>query len=114
MKNKLLLTLVSLTTLSLMTGCNMKMPYTDTEESAVVGTSQECLNLEKKIMKIDRFTKVVENKSAFHLEEAAIAYEIPQVSVSNNKPEMLRDAAKKKAALVTEQEKLNCASSDEV
>ena len=113
MKNKLLLTLASLTTLLVMTGCNIKMPYTDTQETAVTGTSQQCMNLEKKIMKIDRFTKVVKDTSAFHLEEAAIALETPQISVSNNKPQMLKDAAKKKSALVHEQEKLSCPSSSE-
>ncbi len=111
MTYKLLLTLGSLTTLIFITGCNMKMPYTDTPESAVSGTEEVCMNIEKKIMQVDRFTEVVEKTSAFHLQEAARALETPKITVSNNKPQMLRDAAKKKAALVAEQEKLSCTPS---
>jgi len=53
---------------------------------------KSCESLNRSLMKIDEYIAVVENSSAFHLEEAAVAYEIPGVTISNNKRHMLRDA----------------------
>ena len=105
MKQTLLLTISSLSMVALMTGCSSQM--------ASVGLStadktEECINIDKKLIKVDKFIEVVNNTSAFHLEEAARAIETPGITVSNNKKQMLRDANKKKAELESEHQKLGC------
>ena len=105
MKQTLLLTLSSLSIAALMTACSSQM--------ASVGLStadktEECINLDKKLIKVDNFITVVNDTSAFHLEEAARAIETPGITVSNNKKQMLRDANKKKAELESEHQKLGC------
>ena len=96
MKQTLLLTLSFLSIAALMTACSNQM--------ASVGLStadktEECIIIDKKLIKVDKFIEVVNNTSAFHLEEAARAIETPGITVSNNKKQMLRDANKKKAEL---------------
>ena len=91
-----------------MTGCSSQM--------ASVGLSaddkaEECITIDKKLIKVDNFIVVVNKTSAFHLEEAAKAIETPGITVSNNKQKMLRDANKKKAELESEHQKLGCATS---
>ncbi|MEA3434641.1 MAG: hypothetical protein U9R13_08660 [Campylobacterota bacterium] len=105
MKQTLLLTLSSLSMVAFMTAC--------TNQMASVGLStadktEECINIDKKLIKVDKFIEVVNNTSAFHLEEAARAIETPGITVSNNKKTMLRDANKKKAELESEHQKLGC------
>ena len=70
--------------------------------------TEECMNINKKLIKVDRFLTVVNDTSAFHLEEAARAIEAPGITVSTNKKQMLRDGNKKKAALLQEQQALGC------
>lgn len=108
MKQTLLLTLSSLCAALFMTACSGQM--------ASVGLStndkmQECVDIDKKLIKVDKFIEVVNNTSAFHLEEVANAMETPGITVSNNKKQMLRDANKKKAKLESEHQKLGCATS---
>jgi len=84
-------------------------------QKASVGLSsedktEECITIDKKLIKVDKFIEVVNNTSAFHLEEVAVALETPGISVSNNKNQMLRDANKKKAELESEHQKLGCES----
>ena len=105
MKQTLLLTISSLSMLALMTACSSQM--------ASVGLSpddkiEECITIDKKLIKVDNFIIVVNKTSAFHLEEAAKAIETPGITVSNNKKQMLRDANKKKAKLESEHQKLGC------
>ena len=105
MKQKLLLTLSALSMTAFMTGCSSQM--------ASVGLSaddkaEECMLIDKKMIKIDNFITVVNDTSAFHLEEAARAIEAPGITVSTNKKQMLRDANKKKSALESEHQKLGC------
>jgi len=105
MKQTLLLTLSFLSIAALMTACSNQM--------ASVGLStadktEECIIIDKKLIKVDKFIEVVNNTSAFHLEEAARAIETPGITVSNNKKQMLRDANKKKAELESEHQKLGC------
>ena len=105
MKKTLLLTISSLSMAAFITACSSQM--------ASVGLStadktEECINLDKKLIKVDRFLEVVNNTSAFHLEEAASAIETPGITVSNNKKQMLRDANRKKAELESEHQKLEC------
>jgi len=102
MKKTLLLTLSTLTVATLMTACGQSVPYINTD------TEEECMIINKNLFQVDKFTQTVEKTSAFHLEEAAVALQNPKISVSNNKRQMLRDAAKRKAALEAEHQQLGC------
>jgi glutaredoxin-related protein len=73
-----------------------------------VFSSDSCAFIDKKIMKLDRFTTMVNNTSAFHLEEKASALQVPGITVSNNKKQMLRDAKKKYAEYAAERQKYDC------
>jgi len=102
MKNILLLTLSTLTMATLMTACGQVVPYVNTD------TSDECATVNKKLIKVNNFTKVVTETRAFHLEESASAVVTPGITVSNNKRQMLRDAAKRKRELEAEHQSLGC------
>ena len=67
--------------------------------------------LDKKLIRLDEFTTMVNNTSAFHLEEKASALPVPGITVSNNKKKMLRDAEKKSVALLAERQKYACETS---
>ena len=102
MKKTLLLTLSSLTVVTFMTACGQSIPYINTD------TADECTTVDKKLAKVDNFIKVVNETSAFHLEEAASAIPVPGITASNNKPRMLRDADKRKSELLAERQSLGC------
>ncbi len=103
-----LLAISSLSMVAFMTACTGQMT------SVAVSTAdntEECISIDKKLIKVDTFIKVVNTTSAFHLEEAAVALETPGISVSNNKKQMLRDANKKRAELESEHRQYGCKSS---
>jgi len=102
MKNTLLITLSTLTFTTLFSACGQVSVSTHTN------TEEECLTLQRNLYKVEKFTDTVEKTSAFHLEEAAIMMNVPKITVSNNKRQMLRDAAKRKKALEEEQKELGC------
>jgi hypothetical protein len=72
-------------------------------------TSDECAAINKKIIRLNEFTTMVNNTSAFHLEEKAAALPVPGITVSNNKKKMLRVAKKKGVKLLKEYQKYDCA-----
>lgn len=86
-------------------GCETPMPS---------GTAQmadglaPCAAMDQKLIQLDEFANMVNNTSAFHLEEKAAALPVPGITVSNNKKHMLRDAKKKRAALLAEYKKYGC------
>jgi len=102
MKKTLLTTLSALTFTTLFTGCGQ------VSVSMHTNTEEECLTVQRNLYKVEKFTDTVEKTSAFHLEEAAVAMNVPKITVSNNKRQMLRDAAKRKKALEAEQKELGC------
>ncbi len=102
MNNKLLLGISLVSMMMFVSGCSGKMPYTESNNV------EECEIINKKIAKIDKFTDSVKNTSAFHLEEIAPAMTTPDITVSNNKSKMLRDAKSKKEALLREEQRLGC------
>ncbi|WP_373033541.1 hypothetical protein, partial [Sulfurovum sp.] len=71
-------------------------------------SSESCAAIDKKLIKLYQFTIMVNNTSAFHLEEKASALSVPGISVSNNKKKMLRDAEKKGKELLKERQKYGC------
>ena len=83
-----------------------------TDKMAVIGSpglsSDPCAAIDKKLIKLDEFTTMVNNTSAFHLEEKASALPVPGITVSNNKKKMLRDAKKKYAEYSAERKKYSC------
>ncbi|PTB83452.1 hypothetical protein C9926_02860 [Sulfurovum lithotrophicum] len=97
-----LLSLTSFLAITLLTGCGQSTPSMNTNIEA------ECLTINKNLLKIDKFTQTVENTSAFHLEESAVALQVPRISVSNNKRQMLRDAEKRRVELEAEHKKFGC------
>jgi hypothetical protein len=108
MKQPLLITLFSLAISSFV----IASTDTFTDKTAVVGSpsmsSDPCTVIDKKVLRLDRFTEVVQNTSAFHLEEKATALPVPGITVSNNKKKMLRDAKKKYAEYAAERQKYGC------
>ena len=68
----------------------------------------QCAAIDAKVMNLDRFTEVVKNTSAFHLEEKASAIPTPGITVSNNRKKMLKDAEKKYAQYEAERKKFGC------
>lgn len=111
MKQTLLFTLSFFTVTIFMTACSSQMA----DKMAVVGnpglSSDPCAAIDKKVMRLDRFTEVVENTSAFYLEEKATAIQVPGITVSNNKIQMLRDAEKRYAEYAAEYQKYGCKAS---
>jgi len=105
MRHTFLLTLFSLAFVVLMGGCGSKTPSVDADTR---DHTEECMTIDKKLFKIDKFIVLVNRTSAFHLEEAAAAIPTPGITYSNNKPRMLRDANRKKAALLDEHQRFGC------
>jgi len=105
MKQILLLTLSSLSIAMFMTACSSQMA---SEGLSTADKTKECIDIDKKLIKVDKFIDVVNNTSAFHLEEAARAIETPGITVSTNKKQMLRDANRKRAELSQEHQRLGC------
>lgn len=101
MKHTLLLTLSAFTITVFITACSSK-------GDAVIVDKDECTDINKKLLKVDRFLELVNNTSAFHLAEAAEAITAPGITSSNNKPQMLRDGNKKKSELLAEHQKFGC------
>lgn len=111
MKQTLLYTLSFFAIATFMTACSGQMA----DKMAVVGeptlSSDPCAAIDEKVLRLDRFTEVVQNTSAFHLEEKATAIPVPGITVSNNKTKMLRDAEKKQAEYASERQKYGCETS---
>jgi len=102
MNKTLLITLLTLAFTTFFTACGQ------VSVSTHINTEEECLTVQRNLYKVEKFTDTVEKTSAFHLEEAAIMMNVPKITVSNNKRQMLRDAAKRKKALEEEQKALGC------
>ena len=68
----------------------------------------ECADINKKLIQVDEYIVKVDQMSAFHLEEAALALQNPKISTSNHKKDMLKDANRKKTNLLAESQKYGC------
>ncbi len=108
MKQTLLITLFSFAFSSFMIASTDKF----TDNMAVIGSpglsSDPCAAIDKKLIRLDEFTTMVNNTSAFHLEEKASALPVPGITVSNNKKKMLRDAKKKYVEYSADRQKYGC------
>ncbi len=103
MKRIITMGLASVTLFVLMTGCGQSVPGVSSKSSF-----DECGDINKKLIEVDQYLMNVEKTSAFHLEEAAVALENPKISTSNNKKDMLKDAKRKKSALLADSQKHGC------
>jgi hypothetical protein len=108
MKQTLLITLFSFAFSSFMIASTDKF----TDKMAVIGSpglsSDPCAAIDKKLIRLDEFTTMVNNTSSFHLEEKASALPVPGITVSNNKKKMLRDAKKKYVKYSADRQKYGC------
>lgn len=96
-------------------GCEAPLPQNTTkraEQTAVSGesymSSDSCNEIDKKIISLDQFTTMVNNTSAFYLEEKASALPSPGITVSTNKKKMLRDAKRKREVYLAERKRYGC------
>jgi len=105
MKQTLLFILSSFAFAVFITGCTGQMAAPGL---SAADKEEECINLDRKLIKVDKFLETVERNSAFHLAEADLAMEAPGITESNNKPRMLKDGNKRRAQLEAERQKLGC------
>lgn len=89
--------------LFIMTGCGQSVPGVSSSTDF-----NECASINKKLLQVDEYIARVSAMSAFHLEEAAIAIPNLQISTSNNKKDMLKDANRKKAELLAKSQTHGC------
>ena len=71
-------------------------------------SSNKCADIDQELIELAEFTSMVNNTSAFHLQEKASALPSPGFTVSNNKKKMLRDIKKRHAELLAERKKYGC------
>ena len=84
-----------------------------TEPVLSTSSSDNCVDIDEKLIQVYEFMIMLNNTSAFHLEEKASALLVPGITVSNNKKKMLRDAKKKRTELLAERQKYGCTTSEE-
>ena len=105
MNKTLLFSTLALSSLIALTGCSGK---TEVIAANPYKMQKNCENIDQSLIKLEEYILRVENTSAFHLEEAAQAYEIPDVTRSTNKKVMLRDARNYRDELIGKYEKMQC------
>ena len=106
MKNNIVKGLLGLSIVGVMTGCGQNVPAVVSN----MNNEDQCDAYNRQLLQVDQYLKTVENTSAFHLEEAAVALEKPQISTSNNKKDMLRDAKRRKADILEKMQTSGCES----
>ncbi len=89
-----------------MTGCGQNVPIIVNN----MNNEDKCDAHNRQLLKVDQYLVTVEKTSAFHLEEAAVALENPQISTSNNKKDMLRDANRRRTNILADMKIHGCES----
>ena len=105
MKTTLLFSALAIPLLLALTGCSGK---TEVIAANPYKMQKNCESMDKSLAKLEEYILRIENTSAFHLEEAAEAYEIPGVTVSNNKKQMLKDTRNYRDELTGKYENMKC------
>lgn len=105
MNKTLLFSTLALSSLIALTGCSGK---TEVIAANPYKMQKDCESINKSLVKLEEYILRIENTSAFHLEEAAEAYEVPGVTISNNKKHMLKDARNYRDELIGKYEKMQC------
>jgi len=106
MKRETYLAVLLLPAVIMMTGCSSTTGRI-VDVNSYKG-KQHCEKLNKDLIKVDKYIEVVEHTDAFHLEEEAVAIEMPDITISNNKKQMLKDANQFRTALLKERKTLGC------
>ncbi len=105
MKKMVLYSTLVLSTVILLTGCSSN---TENIVANPYKMQKSCENMDRSLVKLEEYILLIKNSSAFHLEEAAVAYEMPAVTVSNNKKQMLKDIRNYRNKLIKSYEKKQC------
>ena len=106
MQKIILGSLASLSVMVLMTGCGQNVPLAVNN----MNNEDQCDAYTRQLIQVDQYIETVTKTSAFHLEEAAVALEKPQISTSNNKKDMLKDANRRKADILANMKTSGCES----
>ncbi|PHS41680.1 MAG: hypothetical protein COB07_01135 [Sulfurovum sp.] len=105
MKQTLLFGFSSFVFVVLLTGCTGQMAAPGL---SAADKEEACINVDRKLIKVDKFLTILERNSAFHIAEADLAMEAPGITESNNKTRMLKDGNKRRAELEAKRQKLGC------
>ena len=106
MKKYMISGLLGLSLLGMLTGCGQNVPLVVNN----MDKTNKCNAYNGQLLKVDEYITKVESMSAFHLEEAAAAIENPQISTSNNKKDMLKDASKRRTNILADMKTNGCES----
>lgn len=89
----------------LMSGCNSMpdVPYIERGDK-----TDACNTLDKKLVRVDEFTRRVEKLSLVQASSFGRTMTYPEITRSVEKPVMLRDARNRKTELLREREVLGC------
>ena len=89
----------------LLSGC-------DTPDVPLVNSdnSSECAQVDKKLLKVDRFITTISGMSASQAEEYIVAMPAYEITNSAEKKRMLKDANKRKNTLTAQHRQLGCPS----
>jgi len=104
MKKIIIGSIASLSLIVLMTGCGQNVPLVVNN----MNNEDKCVAYNQQLFKVDSYIDKVERTSAFHLQEAAVALQDPQISTSNNKKDMLKDANKRKIGILENMKTYGC------
>jgi hypothetical protein len=83
--------LASISVMIFMVGCGQTVPGISSNTNF-----NECADINKKLIQVDEYITKVDKMSAFHLEEAALAFQNPKISTSNNKKDILKMQTEKR------------------
>ena len=104
MKKYMISSVVGLSLLGMLTGCGQNVPLVVNN----MDNTDKCSTYNNQLLKVNEYIAKVERTSAFHLEEAAVAMENPQISTSNNKKDMLKDASSRKINILENMKTNGC------
>jgi hypothetical protein len=106
MKRTLLLSAFALSAVAILAGCSFSTSQI-IDVNSYKGKNT-CIDLDKDLIKVDKYIEVVSNTDAFHLEEEAQALQEADISVSTNKPRMMKDANNLRNSLIMKKKKIGC------
>ena len=107
MNQKLTITVSALAMLGLLSGCNTPdIPMVNTDNVS------ECLQVDKKLVKVDQFIKTISGMDASQAEEYIVAMPAYEITNSADKSRMLKDANKRKSKLTAQRQQLGCSTTD--
>ena len=96
--------IAAITFIAVLTGCGQNVPLVVNN----MDNAEKCSVYNNQLLKVNEYIAKVERTSAFHLEEAAVAMGNPQISTSNNKKDMLKDASSRKINILENMKTNGC------